>query len=74
MYDLWFRDYGGIPPAWRKAAEWKIENNIICGSDVVSFYAVKPEEYDRLAASLRAFEPDLPAGVTVGYPSLKTGQ
>lgn len=74
VYDLWFRDYGGIPPAWRKAAEWKIENNIICGSDVVSFYAVKPEEYDRLAASLRAFEPDLPAGVTVGYPSLKTGQ
>ncbi|MFZ1979453.1 MAG: hypothetical protein WAV76_15980 [Bacteroidota bacterium] len=63
VYDHWFKEYGGIPPAWIKAGEWKIPNNIICGGDTVSFYAVNTSEVDNLNKNLRTFSSFLPKDV-----------
>ena len=63
VYDHWFKEYGGIPPAWIKAGEWKISNNIICGGDAVSFYAVNTSEVDNLNKNLRTFSSFLPKDV-----------
>jgi len=63
VYDHWFESYGGLPPQWIKVGEWKISNNVVCGGDTVSFYAVDPEEEDRLIESLRIFSSKLPKNV-----------
>ncbi len=57
LYDEWFARYGigGVPAEWVKVGEWKIQNNIVCGSDFVSFYAVQPEEKEKLAENLKEF-------------------
>jgi hypothetical protein len=39
---------------------------VICGSDTVTFFAVKPEAARALAAHLREFGPTLPEGVVQG--------
>jgi hypothetical protein len=60
VYDSWFRRFGGLPPAWTQAGAWKIRDNVICGSDTVSFYAVVPAETEPLMQHLREFAPRLP--------------
>jgi len=60
IYDKWYPE---IPESWRKAGEWKMENNIVAASDVVSIYAVDPVHFDQLLANLRVFSDRLPAGV-----------
>lgn len=65
VYDSWF------PPAllrrWTKVATWQIRNNVICGDDTVSFYAIDPLQSEALLRNLQAFAPGLPAGVVVRY-------
>ena len=63
VYDHWFKAYGGLPPAWIKVGEWKISNNVICGGDIVSFYAVSPFEADTLSKDLKIFSSYLPKDV-----------
>jgi hypothetical protein len=63
VYDIWFEIYGGIPSQWIKVGEWKIPNNVVCGSDTVSFYAVDPLEKDNLIDNLRSFSSHLPKDV-----------
>lgn len=63
VYDHWFEGYGGIPPEWIKVGEWKISNNVVCGGDIVSFYAVNSSEVDNLIENLRAFSSHLPKDV-----------
>jgi len=63
VYRHWYEDYGGLPPEWRKVGQWTISNNVVCGGDTVSFYAVKPAEAARLRACLKEFSPRLPRGV-----------
>ncbi len=59
VYDSWFE----IPPRWRKAGEWQIRDNVVCGDDVVSFYAVDPAVLLDLRRNLQAFSPRLPRDV-----------
>ena len=63
VYDRWFKEYGGLPSAWIKVGEWKISNNVICGGDTVSFYAVDTSEADNLNNDLRTFSSYLPKDV-----------
>jgi hypothetical protein len=65
LYDLWFRNKksGTIPSQWSRVGQWKIYNNLVCGSSVVSFYAVDPSEADNLIENLRAFSAYLPKSV-----------
>jgi hypothetical protein len=73
VYDSWLQTYaGGIPPGWRKRGEWTIPDNIICASPTVAFYAIAPGSDGRLAETLRAFGPQLPAGVQQGGPFTTT--
>jgi hypothetical protein len=59
VYDSWFQ----IPAEWIKVGEWQILNNVVCGDDTVSFYAVDPVAAPGLIENLRAFSPRLPADV-----------
>ena len=60
VYEGWFE---GIRDNWTKAGEWRIENNVICASDTVSFWAVEPSRESVLLESLRTFAPELPREV-----------
>jgi hypothetical protein len=68
IYDDWFVPYGRLPRSWTKVGEWTIAGNVVLGSDTVAFYAVTPQEIDRLVASLRAFAPSLPPSVKQAGP------
>jgi len=63
----WYRPFGGIPASWTQVATWKIENNIICGSDTVAFYAITSNARDDLERRLKEFGPSLPPDVTVAF-------
>jgi 4-amino-4-deoxy-L-arabinose transferase-like glycosyltransferase len=59
VYDSWFE----IPSRWRKAGEWQIRDNVVCGDSVVSFYAVDPAVLVDLRTNLQAFSHRLPRDV-----------
>jgi hypothetical protein len=61
IYDTWFPR--GVPLEWVRVGRWTIRNNVICGGDTVSFYAVDPAEPQHLAESLTDFSRQLPADV-----------
>lgn len=63
LYEHWYDDFGGLPKEWSKIAEWSISDNVVCGDDTVSFYAVNPEEKEALAANLKQFSFVLPKDV-----------
>ena len=67
VYDKWFSDgvtsWVGVPLQWTRVGQWTIADNIVCGDDTVSFYAVDPSEEDDLIANLRQFASDLPSAV-----------
>jgi hypothetical protein len=65
VYDTWFDST--LLQHWQKVATWKIQNNVICGSDEVSFYAVDPAEAAPLKQKLSTFQQQLPASVQVTY-------
>jgi len=52
---------------WQKIATWQIPNNIICGDDLVTFYAIDKNIAPDLRKNLAKFQPSLPPGVTVEY-------
>jgi len=59
VYDSWFQ----IPGEWIKVGEWQIRDNVVCGDDTVSFYAVDPRAVADLIGNLRAFTYSLPGEV-----------
>ncbi len=63
LYDRWFDAYGGLPSKWIKVGEWTIQNNVVCGGETVSFYAVDTSEKDLLTQHLRGFSHSLPKDV-----------
>lgn len=65
VYDTWFRGMAGVPQQWIKVAEWKINNNVVCGNDTVSFYAVVPSEKDQLLSNIKEFAAEMPDKVHV---------
>jgi hypothetical protein len=66
VYDAWFNGSECPPPpaSWTRVGTWRIPDNVVCGSDLVTFYAVAPGEAAPLRARLAEFAPRLPAGVT----------
>jgi hypothetical protein len=65
VYDSWFPD--SLTKKWNKAATWKIQNNVICGDSIVSFYSIDPAKKDLLQQRLRSFQPQLPSLVEIRY-------
>ncbi|HVV71075.1 MAG TPA: hypothetical protein VHI52_06175, partial [Verrucomicrobiae bacterium] len=65
FYEKWFND--SLRDRWTKVATWRIPNNVICGDDSVSFFAIRPTDAPVLKGHLKAFEKQLPAGVEVRY-------
>jgi hypothetical protein len=63
VYTSWFENVG-LPKEWELVGEWKIPDNVICGGDVVSFYALNPDEHTRLSRNLHEFAPSLPSEVS----------
>jgi hypothetical protein len=69
IYDSWFfepgakNDYARF--GWTKAGELKIENNVICGSDVVSFYTSEPAMAKELRENLLRFKAEIPDDVSI---------
>jgi hypothetical protein len=66
IYDAWFdgRECPKPPATWTRVGTWRIADNVVCGSDTVTFYAVAPDEAAALRARLVALAPSLPSGVT----------
>lgn len=58
IYDIW-----KIPPNWIKVGQWTIPNNIICGDDTISFYAINENETTKLIENLKNFSLKLPKDV-----------
>lgn len=63
IYERWLEAAGGVPPGWTRAGRWRVARNVVLGDRTVAFYAVEPAEAGPLADHLRAFAPELPAGV-----------
>lgn len=65
VHEEWVGIY--LPENWQKIASWTIPDNFICAFETVSWYAVNPEETERLRQALKEFEPSLPKGISVEY-------
>lgn len=52
---------------WVKVANWQIPNNVACGDDNVTFYAVEKDAAPALKENLLAFQKSLPGDVIVKY-------
>lgn len=65
VYDSWFDPQ--LLHRWQKVATWKIPNNVICGDDTVSFYAVDASAAGMLLNNLKAYQPTLPQDVERHY-------
>ena len=63
IYDEWFDLKNILPDEWRSAGKWKIQDNFICGSDEITFYATSPDAYAELINDLRNYSGRLPADV-----------
>ncbi|MDB9311794.1 hypothetical protein PN462_01675 [Spirulina sp. CS-785/01] len=49
-----------IPSQWEKVGEWQITNNVIALRDTVIFYAVDPQETQKLITNLQDYSQHLP--------------
>ncbi len=58
-YPSWFGDDEKLPAALIPVSSWKLENNLICGSDTVVFYGTSPEAAGKLAAAMAAYRAEL---------------
>lgn len=65
VYDSWFDS--SLLKHWKKVADWKIENNVICGDATVSFYTVKQYSDSLLKKNLETYRKQLPTDVSVKY-------
>ena len=65
VYDRWFPV---LPSGWVRAGTWTIRNNVVVGSDTVTFYATSPGELQTLLGHLREFQRTLPPTVTYAVP------
>jgi hypothetical protein len=63
VYTDRYASFGGLPAEWRLLAEWGIEDNVVNGGDIVSFYAVAPGSDALLVDALRRYSPFLPPTV-----------
>lgn len=66
-----YADWVVIPEGWTRVGTWTISDNIVCGDDEVSFFAVPPTDPREVSAALRRYSEDrLPASVRHSLDSL----
>lgn len=66
IFDYWTDP--SLSKRWSKVANWKIPNNVACGEDNVSFYAVDKDAAPELKKDLQEFQKkSLPKDVEVRY-------
>ncbi|MBS1659468.1 MAG: hypothetical protein JST68_00310 [Bacteroidetes bacterium] len=65
VFDSWFDE--ALLGKWTRVGNWKIPDNVICGDDNVTFYALDAADAPELRDKLKAFGGQLPAGVTATY-------
>ena len=65
VYDSWINN--GVLLKWEKVATWKIENNVICGDDTVSFYALDNISKELVKNNLLEYQKTLPSDIRVNY-------
>jgi hypothetical protein len=65
IYDSWFSD--SLTKRWNKAATWQIQDNVICGDSIISFYSLDILKKDSLQQQLKEYEAQLPSSVVVKY-------
>ena len=65
IYDSWFKNTLGNK--WTKLASWQIQNNVVCGDDIVSFYAINTADSAAIKTGLRSYQMKLPPTVNVTY-------
>ncbi len=53
IYNTWFE--GKIPEEWQEVGQWQISDNVVCGSDTVSFYAPDASRREEIRAQLEEF-------------------
>jgi hypothetical protein len=61
IYKEWFPD--AIPLDWVEIGSWQIADNVVCGSDTVTFFVVTPSKQAEAVAALRDFSSRLPPTV-----------
>jgi hypothetical protein len=61
IYTEWFA--AGVPPGWRKVADWTIPDRVSADRETVAIFAASADEEERLLASVRAFAVRLPPAV-----------
>jgi hypothetical protein len=65
LYDTWFDP--DLLHRWTKIASWYNQNNVVLGSDSVSFYSINTTDTAALRRNLDEFEGQLPKDVGVRY-------
>jgi len=65
VYETWFDK--PLLDRWTKVATWQMPNNVICGYDVVTFYAIDVRDKGSLTDNLKAFQSSLPREISVVY-------
>jgi hypothetical protein len=61
LYTSWFTD--AIPAEWVEVGSWQILDNVVCGSDTVTFFVVTPSKQAEAIAALKDFSSRLPSDV-----------
>lgn len=59
-----YSDGPPLPNSWIRVGRWKVDQKQQLGGDTVSFYALTPDEAQRLKGNLERFNPTLPSGAT----------
>jgi aryl-alcohol dehydrogenase-like predicted oxidoreductase len=52
-----------LPMEWIPVGEWTIRDNVVCGGDTVTFFAVGANEARQVSENLRSFSNRLPKDV-----------
>jgi len=66
IYDSWFHPSPGS--MWTKIGSWQISQNVVCGDDLVTFYAVDSSQADDIRKNFRSYSTEkLPQTVAVKY-------
>jgi hypothetical protein len=65
VYETWFDK--PLLDRWAKVATWQMPDNVICGYDVVTFYAINAGDKESLTDKLKDYQPSLPRDINVVY-------
>jgi hypothetical protein len=60
VYRSWLDRFQAVPASWRELAWWTIEDNFVCGDDVVTFFSIDERGGSSLLSALRAQSKLLP--------------